>query len=175
MRKSVLSLFLLSSLLGFSSVSLAADMTPPPGGPMMQHPHGPRMQGHPRPWMANAPVPMLMPIVWRNAVTLQLTPSQEKQLENWRQQQRSQWQSRRTQVQEHNRALREALLRGETGSALQPLQAAVVRDHEAMLQEGIAQVEFLHQLLTPEQWQKVTGMYAKMSQWQPGKEGWKKP
>jgi Spy/CpxP family protein refolding chaperone len=174
-RKPLLSALFLTSFLAVPLLSSAADMPPPPpGGPMMPHPHG--MPGwHGPKMMAKAPVPMLMPIVWRHAVELQLTPSQEKQLQSWREEQKTQWQSQRTQTENHNRALREALLRGETGSALKPLQEAVVQDHAAMLQRGIAQVEFLHKLLTAEQWQKVTGIYAKMSHWQPGKEGWHKP
>ena len=175
LRKSLVSAVFLASLLSIPALSNAADMPPPPAArPMMPHPHGMRGWHGPK-MMAKAPVPMLMPIVWRHAEELQLTPSQEKQLKTWREEQKSHWQSQRTVMEQHNRALREALLRGESGAALQPLEQAVVQDHEAMLQRGIAQVEFLHKLLNAEQWQKVTGIYAKMSHWRPAKEGWHKP
>lgn len=117
----------------------AVAETPPVmnGGPM-----GPgMMQGHPCPggwrhgpmrkggWMRNAPVPMLMPIVWRHAVDLKLTPAQETDLKNWRAQQLKEMPTWRQNMQVHNAALRDALLNGESGSAIVPLREAVLKDH----------------------------------------------
>ena len=148
--------------------AFAAGAEAPPamnGGPM-----GPgMMQGHPggcRPgpmrkggWMRNAPVPMLMPIVWRHAVDLKLTPAQETDLKNWRAQQLKQMPTWRQDMQVHNAALRNALLNGESGSAIVPLREAVLKDHATMLEHGIQQVNYLHKILTPVQWQKATALY----------------
>ena len=147
----------------------AVAETPPVmnGGPM-----GPgMMQGHPCPggwrhgpmrkggWMRNAPVPMLMPVVWRHAVDLKLTPAQETDLKNWRARQLKEMPTWRQDMQVHNAALRDALLNGESGSAIAPLQEAVLKDHATMLEHGIQQVNYLHKILTPVQWQKATALY----------------
>lgn len=134
------------------------------------------MHGGPRAeWMMkNAPVPMLLPIVWRHAVELKLSPQLETQLETWRKEQKGQWQSQMETMRSHNRALQTALLRGEPDNALKPLETAVLADHQAMLQRGIAQVAFVHKLLNAEQWQKVTAIYAKMEKG-PHWGGWHKP
>ena len=150
----------------------AVKETPPVmnGGPM-----GPgMMQGHPCPggwrhgpmrkggWMRNAPVPMLMPIVWRHAVDLKLTPAQETDLKNWRTQQEKAMPAWRHDMLAHHTALRDALLNGESGSAIVPLQEAVLKDHATMLEHGIQQVNYLHKILTPVQWQKATALYKEM-------------
>lgn len=148
----------------------AGAETPPAmnGGPM-----GPgMMQGHAYPgeymnggpmrkgsWMRNAPVPMLMPIVWRNAVDLKLTPAQETDLKNWRTRQLKEMSTWRQDMQVNNTALRDALLNGESGSAIVPLREAVLKDHATMLEHGIQQVNYLHKILTPAQWQKATALY----------------
>ena len=147
----------------------AVAETPPVmnGGPM-----GPgMMQGHPCPggwrhgpmrkggWMRNAPVPMLMPIVWRHAVDLKLTPAQETDLKNWRAQQLKEMPTWRQNMQVHNAALRDALLNGESGSAIVPLREAVLKDHATMLEHGIQQARYLHKILTPAQWHQVTTLY----------------
>lgn len=169
MRKTMLSLLTWSALALAPVASMAADMPAPVmHGPM--HPHwGPRAA-----MMKNAPVPMLMPIVWRHAVELKLTPQQETQLETWRKEQMGQWKGQMENTRAHNQALQSALLHGETGSALKPLEDAVLADHQAMLQRGIAQVGFVHKLLNAEQWQKVTAIYAKMENG-PQRGGWHKP
>ena len=170
MRKTLFSLFTLSALALAPMASMAADMPPPDHAPMQRPMHGgPRAE-----WMKNAPVPMLMPIVWRHAIELKLTPQQESQLETWRKDQKAQWETKRQTMESHNHALQTALLRGETGSALKPLEDAVLADHQAMLQRGIAQVAFVHKLLNAEQWQKVTAIYAKMEKG-PKWGGWHKP
>ena len=172
MRKTILSMVTLSTMLIAPIASMAADMPPPPlaHGPMPgPMPAGPRAE-----WMKNAPVPMLMPIVWRHAIELKLTPQQESQLETWRKEQKGLWQAQMEAMRSHNRALQSALLRGATGSALQPLEDAVLADHQAMLKRGIAQVAFVHKLLNAEQWQKVTAIYAKMEKG-PQRGGWHKP
>ena len=150
----------------------AGAETPPAmnGGPMglgmMQgHPcpggwrHGPMRKGG---WMRNAPVPMLMPIVWRHAVDLKLTPAQETDLKNWRTQQEKAMPAWRHDMLAHHTALRDALLNGESGSAIVPLQEAVLKDHATMLEHGIQQVNYLHKILTPVQWQKATALYKEM-------------
>ncbi len=159
---------LMMAAFGLATVPAFAENTPPPSmvghGPMEDgmmpggHPghwqHGP-MRG---PWMQNMPVPMLMPIVWRHAIDLKLTPAQESDLKNWRSTQRKDFPTWRQNMMTHNKALREALLNGESGAALAPLKAAVVKDHEMMLDRGIQQVQYLHKILTPLQWQKVVKM-----------------
>ena len=121
--------------------------------------HGPMRKGG---WMRNAPVPMLMPIVWRHAVDLKLTPAQEKDLKHWRTQMEKAMPTRHHEMLVHNTALRDALLNGESGSAIVPLQEAVLKDHATMLEHGIQQVNYLHKILTPVQWQKATELYKKM-------------
>ncbi len=139
------------------------------------HPMGPGKMMHCRPgpwrhgpmcgaWMKRMlPVPMLMPIVRHRAIELRLTPAQESNLENWRNTHRKDFHAWRHDMMLHNQALRDALLRGESGSALAPQKAAVVKDHERMLDRGIQQVHYLHKLLTPVQWGKVVRIYQHMS------------
>lgn len=138
----------------------------PMGPGMMQgHPgpqgwgHGPMHKGG---WMQNAPVPMLMPIVWRHAVDLKLTPAQETDLKNWRTAQQKDFPTWRHNMQAHNTALRSALLNGASDATIAPLKAAVLKDHDRMLDRGIQQVTYLHKILTPVQWQQVTKMYQDM-------------
>ncbi len=140
--------------------AFAEDAPPPPMEPGMMHGHhGPWQHGPRRgPWMQNMPVPMLMPIVWHHAIDLKLTPAQESDLKNWRNTQRKDFPAWRQGMMAHNKALRDALLNGESGAALAPLKAAVVKDHEMMLDRGIAQVQYLHKILTPVQWQTVVKM-----------------
>lgn len=170
LSKTTFSLLLLGTLgLGLAPAFAAAAPTPTTGPGMMGA--GPTgagpMGGGPRAmqkgrWLKEAPVPMLMPIVFRHMAELNLSAEQKKALEDWRTHQTAQWQKWRGPMLEHNRALRDALLKGETGEALAPLKAAVDKDHREMLEHGIRQVEFLHHTLTPEQWEKVTTLYAQM-------------
>ncbi|PKY10971.1 hypothetical protein B1757_06565 [Acidithiobacillus marinus] len=159
---------LMMTVLGVATVSAFAEDALPqpmaghgpmeggmvPGGHSGHWQHGSMR----RAWMQNMPVPMLMPIVWRHAIDLKLTPAQESDLKNWRTTQRKDFPTWRQDVMAHNKALREALLHGESGAALTPLKAAVVKDHEMMLDRGIQQVQYLHKILTPVQWQQVVKM-----------------
>jgi len=142
-------------------------------GPMhgMHPPMGPMAR------MANAPVPMLLPIVVRHAVELKLTPTQDQELQSWRKAAEEKMRGRWAEWRAHNLALRKALLDNAPASTRKPLEAQVLKDHAEMLQEGIAQVEFVHKLLTPEQWQKVISLYAQMEKRQKdwGHPGWKRP
>ncbi|WP_414040672.1 Spy/CpxP family protein refolding chaperone [Acidithiobacillus sp. M4-SHS-6] len=159
---------LMIAALSMATVPAFAEDAPPPPmagygpmkGGMMQGCHpGYWRQGPMRgPWMQNMPVPMLMPIVWRNAIDLKLTPAQESDLKNWRNTQRKDFPAWRQGMLAHNKALRQALLNGESGAALAPLKAAVLKDHEMMLDRGIQQVQYLHKILTPVQWQEVVKM-----------------
>lgn len=121
--------------------------------------HGPMMNGG---WMQNAPVPMLMPIVWRHAVDLKLTPAQDTDLINWRNTQHKHFPMWRRKMLANNRALRDALLQGASSATIAPLKAAILKDHNRMLEHGIQQVTYLHKILAPVQWQKVTRMYQAM-------------
>lgn len=127
--------------------------------------NGPMMGGH-KAWMhknmqrimADAPVPMLMPVVLHHAVQLKLTPTQDEAIQKMLRTQHKNfpvW--RRTMVQ-NNKALREAILNGETGQALLPLKKAVIQDQRSMLNHGIQQTEYLHKLLTPVQWAEAVKM-----------------
>ncbi|WP_291511620.1 Spy/CpxP family protein refolding chaperone [Acidithiobacillus sp.] len=165
-----------TGMMGGNNVMPAAPMG---AGPMAGH--GP-MQGMgphmgPMAKMANAPVPMLLPIVWRHAVELKLTPAQDKELQNWRKEAEEKMRGRWPEWRAHNLALRKALLDNAPAATLKPLEDQVLKDHAEMLQEGIAQVEFVHKLLTPEQWQRVTQIYADMEKRQKdmGHPGWKRP
>lgn len=158
---------LMIAAFGMAALPAFAEDAPPPPmaghGPMepgmMHGHHGPWQHGPMRgPWMQNMPVPMLMPIVWRHAIDLKLTPAQESDLKNWRNTQRKDFPAWRQGMMAHNKALRDALLNGESGAALAPLKAAVVKDHEMMLDRGIEQVQYLHKILTPVQWQTVVKM-----------------
>ncbi|MBU2737811.1 Spy/CpxP family protein refolding chaperone [Acidithiobacillus concretivorus] len=158
---------LLIAAFGMAALPAFAEDVPPPPmaghgpkGPEMMHGHhGPWQHGPMRgPWMQNMPVPMLMPIVWHHAIDLKLTPAQESDLKNWRNTQRKGFPAWRQGMMTHNKALRDALLNGESGAALAPLKAAVVKDHEMMLDRGIEQVQYLHKILTPVQWQTVVKM-----------------
>ncbi|MGC8504849.1 MAG: hypothetical protein ACP5MM_08650 [Acidithiobacillus sp.] len=170
LSKTTFSLLLLGTLgLGLAPALAAAAPAPATGPGMMGA--GPTgagpMGGGPRAmqkgrWLKEAPVPMLMPIVFRHMAELNLSAEQKKALEDWRTHQVAQGQKWRGSMLEHNRALRDALLKGETGEALAPLKAAVDKDHREMLEHGIRQVEFLHHTLTPEQWEKVTTLYTQM-------------
>ncbi|MEY2334517.1 hypothetical protein [Acidithiobacillus ferrianus] len=128
------------------------------------------MPGHPGPggWhhclmrkggWRNAPVPMLMPMVWRHAVDLKLTPAQETDLQNWRARQKKAMSAWRHHLQAHNTALRDALLRGAPGNTIAPLRKAVLKDHATMLEHGIQQARYLHKILTPAQWHQITTLY----------------
>ncbi len=182
--------FLAASLLLAAPVAFAAgtgamDGTTANGpahmgtGPMAGH--GPMHGMHPH-WgpmarMANAPVPMLLPIAWKHAVELKLTPAQDQELQNWRKAAEQTMRGRWSQWREHNLALRKALLDNAPAATIKPLEDQVLKDHAEMLQEGIAQVEFVHKLLTPAQWQQVTKLYADMEKRQKewGHPGWKRP
>lgn len=165
LSKTTLSLLLLGTLgLGVTPAFAAAAPTPATGPGMMGA--GP-MGGGPRAmqkgrWLKEAPVPILMPVVFRHMAELNLSAEQKKALEDWRTNHVAQWKKWQGPMLEHNRALRDALLKGETGAALAPLKAAVDKDHREMLEHGIRQVEFLHHTLTPEQWEKVTALYTQM-------------
>ncbi len=121
------------------------------------HPMGPTSTP-PRylPW---APVPILMPIVWHSAIELRLTPPQEKSLLKWRGDQMRAWTTSRRQFMRDNRALRNALLDSKPENALNTLVAAVHNDQARMLDTEIDQVEFLHRLLTPQQWKRLIALY----------------
>ncbi|MHB1531250.1 hypothetical protein [Acidithiobacillus sp.] len=167
LSKTTLSLLLLGTLgLGLTPAFAADAPTPAMGSGMMgagPMGAGPMGAGHRAMekgrWMKEAPVPMLMPIVFRHMAELNLSAEQKKALEDWRTSHMAQWHKWRSSMLEHNRALRDALLKGETGAALAPLKAAVDKDHREMLEHGIRQVEFLHHTLTPAQWEKVTTLY----------------
>ncbi len=165
LSKTTLSLLLLGTLGLGVTPAFAADAPTPATGPGMMG-AGP-MGGGPRAmqkgrWLKEAPVPILMPIVFRHMAELNLSAEQKKALEDWRTNHVAQWKKWRGPMLEHNRALRDALLKGETGAALAPLKAAVDKDHREMLEHGIRQVEFLHHTLTPEQWEKVTTLYTQL-------------
>ena len=165
LSKTTLSLLLLGTLGLGVTPAFAADAPTPTAGPGMMG-AGP-MGGGPRAmqkgrWLKEAPVPVLMPIVFRHMAELNLSAEQKKALGDWRTNHVAQWKKWRGPMLEHNRALRDALLKGETGAALAPLKAAVDKDHREMLEHGIRQVEFLHHTLTPEQWEKVTALYTQM-------------
>jgi hypothetical protein len=102
---------------------------------------------------------MLMPIVWHRAVTLRLTPSQENSLLKWRHDQMRKWSASRKKVMQDSLALREALLNGKPESALGAFVAAVQRDQARMLDVEIDQVEYLHRLLSPQQWRHLIALY----------------
>ncbi len=141
----------------------AGGMGQAPGMPMAGagcHLSGPGLHWR----MANAPVPMLMPIVWRHAVALKLTPTQESRLRQWRGEHMKVMHSHWEQMQKDSKALRKALLGGESGRAITPLETAVLKDHAGMLQHAIGQVEFLHHLLTPAQWTETTRIYTHMKE-----------
>ena len=112
--------------------------------------------------MANAPVPMLLPIVWRHAIPLKLAPSQESRLRQWRSEHMKTMHIRWEQMHQDSTALRKALLKGESDSAIKPLETAVLKDHAGMLKLAIGQVDFLHHLLTPAQWTETTRIYTRM-------------
>lgn len=108
--------------------------------------------------MENAPIPMLMPIVLRNAMRLELTPTQDADITAMLHKQRQQFPVWHQAMMSHNKALRTALLNGESGKELIPLKKAVIQDRRMMLNKGIRQVEYLHKILTPIQWQHTVKM-----------------
>lgn len=140
-----------------ATAAMAQDAMPMPrqqvNGPMMMHhtmrPIQPALQR----MMKNAPVPVLVPILLHNQNQLGLTPAQKAKLHHSLMQNRQNFPAWRKAAMARNKALREALLNGQSGAALKPLEAAVIQDQERMLERGVRQTEFIRQLLTPTQWQ----------------------
>ncbi len=155
---------IIALLAASASIPAFADMPAPQGpviGPVMMHGHKAWMHHHDpmmRHMMNNAPIPMLMPVVLHHAFQLKLTPAQNTQIQQMIQKQRHQFPAWQHAMMTHNAALRKALLAGESGKALTSLEAAVVKDQSMMLNHGVMQVEYLHKILTPVQWQKAVKM-----------------
>lgn len=136
-----------------SSISAFAD-TPVPQGPVI----GPVMMHHDHmmhPMMNNSPIPMLMPVVLHHAFQLKLTPAQDTRIQQMIEKERHQFPVWRHAMMMHNGALRKALLSGESEKSLAPLEAAVTNDQSVILNHKVMQVEYLHKILTPVQWQKA--------------------
>lgn len=172
-QKSVFGILILSLGLASASPAFAGGVTPHPewhfpphGGPVLQGP----MRMH-SPWISNRPVPLLMPIVLSHAVTLDLTPKQDNALKTWMGKQHQAFPAWIHSMRHNNQALRKALLQGEFGATIAPLKQAVIQDGKKRLDQGIAQVHFLHKILTPVQWQKVVKIAEAATPW---KVGWQR-
>lgn len=159
--KSVISAIVLSSCCIIAAPAIAQDGNLTQGPMVSQHdmvmqrninnPHKMMMMQQHR-MMQNAPVPMLMPVVIHHAIALKLTPEQDTKLMNKIKDMRQKFPEWHKSMMSDNKALRQALLSGESANTVKPLQENVDHDHNRMLAAGVEQVEFLHQLLTPTQW-----------------------
>lgn len=133
--------------------AMAQDAMPMPhqqvNGPMMHHQIPPAVLR----MMQNAPVPVLIPVLMHNQNKIGLTPAQKMKLRGSIMHNRQEFPAWRKTMMANNKALREALLNGQSGQSLKPMEAAVIRDQAKMLQRGVKQAEFIHQILTPKQWQ----------------------